>query len=1013
MNPTSVPQKSKRKYLEETIHTSEKFIPFLVTNETHFDEDVLDAEVAIKDYNIHRADRKTRKGGGTSIYVHNSIQIDNVQKYSDTVCESVMLYNKAQNQVIIGIYRPPKGSPTLDINTSFTNLLKQVENFISKLKNVDLLMMGDFNLPSIDWSSETVIPGKADKKCAETFIHFMNKHLLTQHVEETTRDNKNTLDLIVSNHSEDIHSVEVEKVSRTLTDHDLVKCNIVNKFTKKQGKEEPYKPTHRLDALNLNKADWQSIRNDISVLEWENMHEKSVVEMCAEFDEHITSICEKHTPKHKTNKPRKFYIPRERRAMIKLKQNLNHKINCHKYLKTNIHPKDREKNIDELLSRKTDLEDKIKLSIINEEKLREEKMLSQIKTNPKVLYAHAKRMKKSASNIGPLEKDGILYDDATAMANILQQQYQSVFSNPQTNTDINIDDNNQRNSLIEDTEFTEDDIAQAINLLPGNSAGGPDKFPACILKECKNAIVKPLYMIWRKSLDTGEIPHIFLQQCIIPIFKKENRAKAENYRPVSLTSHLIKLFERVLRVKLIDYIESNEILTNYQYGFRQGRSCMSQLIHHYENLISILEENENADALYLDMSKAFDKVDHAILLKKLESIGIKGKIHQWLTSFLTNREQYVLVNGKKSESGKVMSGVPQGTVLGPLLFILYINDLPKYIKNCYLMIFADDSKIIRAINSMEDRVLFSEDIQSVTEWAVHNKMELNKLKYQLLEYGQNQDLKMPYNIDETTKVSKSSTVKDLGVHMAEDMLFDEHICKIRKKAKQVAGWIMRLVKSRSEDTVMLLYKTYVRPHLEYASCLWSPSKIKNIEDLESIQRSITSKIEGLEQLSYWERLKTLDLFSLQRRRERYDLIHIWKIQNNIIPNDLNMQFYETPRHGWKCKRNPLPSRQGRLSTIKEHSFTNRAAALYNSIPKIVKNVTKTSIFKSRLNKFLKKLPDTPPVHGCVPTNHNSILDWAASNWDGKADAFGCSDELFTDEICDQTSASGEEYANTT
>ena len=425
-------------------------------------------------------------------------------------------------------------------------------------------------------------------------------------------------------------------------------------------------------------------------------------------------------------------------------------------------------------------------------------MLSQIKTNPKVLYAHAKRMKKSASNIGPLEKDGILYDDATAMANILQQQYQSVFSNPQTNTDINIDDNNQSNTLIEDTEFTEDDIAQAINILPGNSAGGPDKFPACILKECKNTIVKPLYMIWRKSLDTGEIPHIYLQQCIIPIFKKENRAKAENYRPVSLTSHIIKLFERVLRVKLIDYIESNEILTNYQYGFRQGRSCMSQLIHHYENLISILEENENADALYLDMSKAFDKVDHAILLKKLESIGIKGKIHQWLTSFLTNREQYVLVNGKKSETGKVMSGVPQGTVLGPLLFILYINDLPKYIKNCYLMIFADDSKIIRAINSMEDRVLFSEDIQSVTEWAVHNKMELNKLKYQLLEYGQNEDLKMPYNIDETTKISKDSTVKDLGVNMTEDMLFDEHICKIRKKAKQVAGWIMRLVKSRSD-----------------------------------------------------------------------------------------------------------------------------------------------------------------------------------------------------------------------
>ena len=130
-----------------------------------------------------------------------------------------------------------------------------------------------------------------------------------------------------------------------------------------------------------------------------------------------------------------------------------------------------------------------------------------------------------------------------------------------------------------------------------------------------------------------------MQQCIIPIFKKDNKAKAENYRPVSLTAHIIKIMERVLRVKIINYIETNNILSNEQYGFRQGRSCMSQLINHYENLISILEENENADALYLDMSKAFDRVDHSILLMKMKSMGISGRIHLWLSAFLKDREQ--------------------------------------------------------------------------------------------------------------------------------------------------------------------------------------------------------------------------------------------------------------------------------------------------------------------------------------------------------------------------------------
>lgn len=996
MNPNSINQKHKVKYLEETVSSSEIFIPFFTVVESHCHDLIYDAEISIKEYNIYRSDRIERKGGGTAVYVHQSITIDCNQTFSDSVCEAVLLYSKSLNLVIVGMYRPPSGHPNLDINSSFKNLIKYTESFWNKLKNVQIILMGDLNLPSVNWENETVSCGKSDKKCAELFLKFLDEHLLIQHIEETTRKDLNTLDLIVSNIPSSIHSVTVEKISRKISDHDQVNCCITEIFQAERQPNPQYLPSHPFDEMNFKKANWDEIRENLKLVNWDILETQNVEEMCSDFEKTLINICEKSTPKHKLPSKNKHYIPADRRALIKLKSNLNHKINFLKYVK----PGENVKKIEKLVARKTEVEEKIKLSIEVEATLKEIRMLEEIKTNPKVLYSYAKRKSKVKSKIGPMEEDGKLYEDPVKIANILQKQYKSVFSDP--DTDINIEnpdteyqsENLDTKAIIRDIEFNETDIVKAINLMPANSAGGPDKFPACILKECKQEIAKPLLLIWRKSLDTGNIPHQYRQQTIIPIYKKGSKAKAENYRPVSLTSHLIKMFERIIRVRLVKFIEENNLITKEQYGFRSGRSCMSQLLHHYENLINILEESGNADVLYLDMSKAFDKVDHQILLRKLKAFGIEGKVHQWLTAFLQNREQIVMVDGLKSNSEKVLSGVPQGTVLGPLLFILYINDIVKVIRNSYIMIFADDSKLIKAINSLEDRELFNEDMLAVTAWAAANKMELNKLKYQLIQYGKSEELKMPYDIDSNTKVEKSEAVIDLGVTMSANMKFQDHIIKIKNKAKKVAAWILRIVESRTAETVMLLYKTYVRPHLEYSCSLWAPQEIMNIAALESIQRTVTAKIEGMENLTYWDRLNSLGLYSLQRRRERYDIIHLWKIQQELIPNDLDLEFYYKERQGWKCRRKIIQTRQRKLATIHHNSFTSRAAALFNVIPKKVKNKKSLAIFKNSLDKHLRKIPDFPPVHGYVRENNNSILDWPYSRWD--------------EDASDDSSADGEE-----
>ena len=241
MNPSIYNQKYKTKYIEEQTIDEDHFVPFIVLTETHLFKDIYDAEVQINHYNLYRADRIKRKCGGTAIYIHESIAIDNIDTFSDSVCESVMLYNKTLNLVIISAYRPPKGENNLHIHKSFSNLLSTIETFLSKLKNPDVIILGDFNLPSIDWKSETIEASKSDKKCAEIMLQFIDKQLLTQHVSENTRKDKNILDLILTNNPDIVHNTSVEKVKAS--DHDKVNLGLLYNFQNKIQQSENFTPT--------------------------------------------------------------------------------------------------------------------------------------------------------------------------------------------------------------------------------------------------------------------------------------------------------------------------------------------------------------------------------------------------------------------------------------------------------------------------------------------------------------------------------------------------------------------------------------------------------------------------------------------------------------------------------------------------------------------------------------------------------------------------------------------------
>ena len=273
---------------------------------------------------------------------------------------------------------------------------------------------------------------------------------------------------------------------------------------------------------------------------------------------------------------------------------------------------------------------------------------------------------------------------------------------------------------------------------------------------------------------------------------------------------MIKIFEKVLRAHIVQHMNQNDLFNPSQHGFRSGRSCLSQLLEQYDLILNILDEDANADVVYLDFSKAFDKVDHTIVLKKIKQLGIDGKVLQWLTSFLADRKQTVLVNGVKSEPQNVLSGVPQGSVLGPLIFLILIGDIDKDILNIFVKSFADDTRGTKKVKTAEDVALMQLDLEKIYKWTDDNDMKLNDVKFELLRYGPNQIIKdqTNYTSPSGSIIESKNIVKDLGILMSDNCLFKEQIISTIEKAKNLISWILRTFTSRSHEC-MITYLSYL------------------------------------------------------------------------------------------------------------------------------------------------------------------------------------------------------------
>lgn len=506
------------------------------------------------------------------------------------------------------------------------------------------------------------------------------------------------------------------------------------------------------------------------------------------------------------------------------------------------------------------------------------------------------------------------------------------------------------------------------------------------LKENAEELAPAYQHLFNQSYNESVLPRSWCEATVCPIYKKGPRYLPENYRPVSLTAIPCKTLEHIIVSKVWEHLNKHDIITKIQHGFRSGLSCTTQLIGAVDDWTSELNlGGSQVDVMVLDFSKAFDKVPHQRLLQKIKSYGITNKNQKWIEKFLTNRQHKVTINGVNSVVREVTSGVPQGTVLGPLLFLLYINDIEKNLSS-QMRLFADDSAIYRRIDKEEDAHALQLDLFKLQEWASKWQMSFNVIKCKTLRITHKAKNKINYvYCMSTPSATESAYVPDtiqerakkilttsppngkytaletiasdkyLGVILDHHLSFNDHVDYITKKATSLLNLCRRNLHMCSDTTKEKAYKSIVRPHLEYASPAWNPHTAVNINKIEQVQRRAArfvlnnynyNKDAGLtHQISNQLKWKTL-----QHRRALADLAIFYKMKNHLIKMPPPPVVQVSPIHPHKYLHI-----QALHSNAYLNSFYPRVIRLWNILPLQITQAPSIGSFQVRTKDYISPL----------------------------------------------------------
>ena len=855
---------------------------------------------------LNRADRKDGSHGGVVI-CSNTLDTSPVKTNFDFDCAVIF-----QNCLVIVIYNPPLTSKYRIMDKHLLNFIKSVicKAFWSVEKNI--LVLGDFNIPSINWA---LFPAQIPEEYSEVFNFFIHNGF-DQLIHQTTHDGGNILDLCFANF--DIQSISVSG-KNFQSDHFGITI-ILETFHLKKWEMPQSNSTFSLtpDAV-------ENIKLDLSDNIFSMVQPNSESTYSQNWFDNFDEILKKHMRKK-----------RQKRLSLPFYYT-SHSIHLYNQLKT-LASSTKNYNISKFMSVKKDLLESIELDIhcfVNH--------FVSNNTRMHDCYNLVRSFKNSSSYPSKMTWEKKNFSGKPDIANAFNDFFFCQYQECSTIKNFNNFDELELN----DVEITLDEVYSVLNCCTNGT--GPDGLSGFLLRQISNEFSIHFLKLAEHILSTSIFPANWKTTFIRPMHKKKCKTVIENYRPVASLSRLSICFERLLFKKL--YPHCSKKISHLQHGFMKSKSIQSQLLIHLDYIYNNLDRGDEVFTVYLDFSKAFDRVDHEILLKKVASFGIGGNILKLLKSYLEDREQRVKIDDCLSTALPIKSGVPQGSVIGPLLFLIFINDLPGVCVDSIMLLFADDSKISNA-----DPIELQNDLIRIYNWAKANKMEFNNTKTELLWFTLHR-----YKISDRrvlvfdSKDIEFSTVpiKDLGINFTSDLKWSAHIdVRIRKAFSRFMMLKRSLPTTLPANVKSQVYKLYILPIITYGSVLWFPNKT-DLSKLEVFQNKVIRWFGLID--DYKDRLLALNLLPFSLLFQLNDLLFLHQCIVNDSPICSGLLYKESLRHYDTrfSSRKLLFKKKTRLKST-DSFFINRVVNLANFVSsKFEIDFFDTTSFKPKLKNIFR------------------------------------------------------------